>query len=141
MGQKQVRRAMRPVELPAEMLERVFRLLPPRDLKAVVLVCRWWREVGEKPGLWAWVRLTVDRGNITSMPRVLGYHRMQFLRKLVLNQVDVSEELLEAMAATKPEELSMYHANICNARIMSCQHGYCHAMPCHAMPCHAMAIP
>ena len=41
--------------LPAEMLERVFHLLPPRDLKAVVLVCRWWREVGEAPWLWAWV--------------------------------------------------------------------------------------
>merc|ERR1719319_1379150 len=35
--------------LPEEMLERVFHLLPPRDLKAVVLVCRWWREVGEAP--------------------------------------------------------------------------------------------
>ena len=37
--------------LPEEMLERVFLLLPPRDLKAVVLVCRWWMEVGEAPAL------------------------------------------------------------------------------------------
>jgi hypothetical protein len=65
-----------------EILERVFRLLPPRDLRAVVLVCRWWREVGEAPGLWAWVRLTVYGGNIGSMPRVLGWGRLQAVKKL-----------------------------------------------------------
>ena len=27
--------------LPAEMLEKVFRHLPPKDLKAAVLVCKW----------------------------------------------------------------------------------------------------
>ena len=32
--------------LPPEMLERVFRLLPNRDLKNAVLVCRRWRDVG-----------------------------------------------------------------------------------------------
>ena len=32
--------------LPAEMLGRVFRLLPHADLKNAVLVCRWWSEVG-----------------------------------------------------------------------------------------------
>ena len=31
--------------LPAEILEKVFRLLPPRALKMVVLVCRRWRQV------------------------------------------------------------------------------------------------
>jgi len=39
-------------ELPAEMLERVFLLLGPQDLNAVVLVCRRWRDVGEAPHLW-----------------------------------------------------------------------------------------
>ena len=41
--------------LPPEMLERVFRLLPNRDLKNAVLVCRRWRDVGEAPSLWTWV--------------------------------------------------------------------------------------
>merc|ERR1719319_1663817 len=50
---------METVVLPTEMMERVFRLLPPRDLKAVVLVCRRWRKVGEAPALWAWVCLRV----------------------------------------------------------------------------------
>ena len=35
----------------AGVLRLVFGLLPPRDLKNVVLVCQLWREVGEEPGL------------------------------------------------------------------------------------------
>ena len=41
--------------LPNEILEKVFRMLPRRDLKRAVLVCRRWRDVGESPILWAWV--------------------------------------------------------------------------------------
>ena len=37
--------------LTVEMLERIFRLLPSRDLKMVVLVSWKWREVEEAPGL------------------------------------------------------------------------------------------
>jgi hypothetical protein len=82
--------------LPAEMLERVFRLLPPRDLRAVVMVCRWWREVGEAPGLWAWVRLKVKTDNLAFMPRVLGWRRLQAVRWLKVEAM--SEELLQAVA-------------------------------------------
>ena len=38
-------------KLPAEMMLRIFRLLPPRTLKIVVLVCRRLRELGEDPVL------------------------------------------------------------------------------------------
>ena len=48
--------------LPVELLSKVFHLLPSRDLKAVVLVCRWWRELGEAPAFW--VCLRVKRRNI-----------------------------------------------------------------------------
>ena len=34
----------------AGVLELVFGMLPPRDMKNVVLVCHLWREVGEAPG-------------------------------------------------------------------------------------------
>ena len=46
--------------LPAEILGRVFDLLSHTDLKSAVLVCRWWREVGESPLLWTWACLKVD---------------------------------------------------------------------------------
>ena len=48
------------VLLPAEILEKVFCLLPPRDIKSVVLVCRFWREIGEVPRLWTWACFKVD---------------------------------------------------------------------------------
>ena len=82
--------------LPAEMLERVFHLLPPRDLQAVVLVCRWWREVGEVPELWVWVYLRVWRENIGYMPEVLDSRRLQAVRRVEVREV-MSEELLQAV--------------------------------------------
>jgi len=78
--------------LPAEMLERVFHLLPPRDLKAVVLVCRWWREVGEAPALWVWVYIVVTEDN---MSEVLDSRRLQAVRRVEVREV--SEELLQAV--------------------------------------------
>ena len=82
--------------LPAEMLEKVFHLLPPRDLKTVVLVCRWWREVGEAPALWAWVTITVTRWNLAIMPEVLEARKVAGARRVVAWVV--SEEVLEAVA-------------------------------------------
>ena len=73
--------------LPVEMLERVFHLLPPRDLQAVVLVCRWWREVGEAPALWVWVCLRVWRENIGYMPEVLDSRRLQAVRRVEVWEV------------------------------------------------------
>ena len=64
-------------QLPADVLEKIFRLLPPRDLRQVVLVCRRWREVGEAPRLWNWVTVTVTKENISKMPKVLRRRRMQ----------------------------------------------------------------
>ena len=65
--------------LPAEVLERIFRLLPHRDRKVVVglktetteqkktqqvSVCRRGRDVGEQPGLLSWVMINVHLGNL-----------------------------------------------------------------------------
>ena len=53
------------------MLDKIFLLLPPRDLKTAVLVCRRWRNVGRSPRLWPWVTVTVTRENITTAYEVL----------------------------------------------------------------------
>ena len=50
--------------LPAEMLQKILQLLPPRDLKMAVLVCKWWRDVGEDPVLWSWAMVTVTENNL-----------------------------------------------------------------------------
>ena len=44
----------------AGVLDLVFELLPPRDMRNVVLVCQLWREVGEAPRFWVWVVLRED---------------------------------------------------------------------------------
>ena len=65
-------------QLPEAVLKKIFRLLAPRDLRTVVLVCRRWREVGEAPRLWPWVTVTVTRENINKMNKVLARRRMQY---------------------------------------------------------------
>ena len=85
--------------LPVEMLERIFWLLPPQDLKMVVLVSRRWREVGESPGLWARFCLIVTQTNLSIMPELLGSRRLQAVRELRVksdnSQLTVSDELLQ----------------------------------------------
>ena len=54
------------VQLPAEILDQIFQQLPSRDLRAVVQVCRFWREVGEAPGLWSWGVVCLARGNMST---------------------------------------------------------------------------
>ena len=41
--------------LPIEVLYRVFKMLPPKDLKNVMLVCKSWHEAADTPTLWTWV--------------------------------------------------------------------------------------
>ena len=41
--------------LPTEVLFRVFEMLPPKDLKNVMLVCKSWHEAADTPTLWTWV--------------------------------------------------------------------------------------
>ena len=72
----------RDLALPPEMLERVFLQLPPSSLKVVVLVCRRWREVGEAPGLWAWVVIRVTRENMSNMVERLDCRRLRAVREL-----------------------------------------------------------
>ena len=81
--------------LPVELLLLVFSQLPGRDLRAVVLVCRLWREVGELPRLWAWVHLP---WRTREEPEVLGWRRLQAARQLQLGgRLAVTEELLQAV--------------------------------------------
>ena len=59
------------------MLDKIFRMLPPRDLKMVVLVCKRWREVGKAPRVWPWVTVTATRENITTEYKVLRRRRFE----------------------------------------------------------------
>ena len=69
----------------AGVLELVFRLLAPRDLMVVLLVCRLWREVGETPGLWAGLVLRVTEENLANMPRALAIRNRHGMCRKVKN--------------------------------------------------------
>ena len=80
-------------------LELVFRLLPPWDMKNVVLVCQLWREAGEAQGLWAWVIFRVTRENMSTMPERLSSRRLQAVWELRVEWgVEVEEEVVQAVA-------------------------------------------
>lgn len=84
--------------LPPEMLERVLGLLPPRDLRAAVQVCSRWRQVGEAPSLWTWVRLKVTPSNMDWIQDVLGARRLQAVRRVEARAlVKVTEEMVQAV--------------------------------------------
>ena len=89
--------------LPAEVLERIFRMLPPKDLKRAVEVCRRWREVSEVPGFWVWVRLWVRPQNFKIMKEVLERRRFKPVEKLTISmgldrsRGKMSEKLLQAV--------------------------------------------
>ena len=42
-------------DLPEEIMFKIFSLLPPQDLKSVMLVSKVWMKIGEDPALWSWV--------------------------------------------------------------------------------------
>ena len=81
--------------LPAEVLENIFKLLEPSDLKSAVLVCQRWRDIGDTAKLWTWVHYEVDRRNLLNMPQVLALWRLQNTKMLVVRSV--SEELIRAI--------------------------------------------
>ena len=96
---------------PAEILERVFHLLPPRHLKAVVLVCRWWREVGEAPALWVWVCLRVREKNLGYMPEALSSRRLQAVRRMEVREM--SKKLVQAVVRHPGlEEMVIEYTNL-----------------------------
>ena len=83
--------------LPEEILYQVFSMLSPKDLKSAVLVCKWWAEVGQSPGLWSWVKLVVENSNVDKfLTEILLSRRLMSMKKLELRVV--SEELCEALA-------------------------------------------
>jgi len=67
--------------LPSEVLEQVFRFLPRKDMLTVVMVCRWWREVGERPKFWSSCKIVVSRRGELDMLRI---RRLQFLQKAII---------------------------------------------------------
>jgi len=73
--------------LPEEMLDRIFQFLSRDELKIVVLVCRRWRDTGEAPHFWAWVRLAVSQANLLALLQILRSRRFSGMTSIDLQVV------------------------------------------------------
>merc|ERR1719186_1228723 len=62
---------------------KIFQLLPPQDLKMVVLVCKRWRDMGEDPSLWTWCLVRYKAGKRSDLDK-LSVRRLQKMKKINL---------------------------------------------------------
>ena len=92
--------------LPMEMLERVFMLLPPRDLKAVKQVCKRWKEAASAPKLWTWVvfafRLNSEDDDMfsqkmISLPWLQAVREIKFISGFFWNKEFLTHVLCKAL--------------------------------------------
>jgi len=72
------------LKLPEEIMVTIFSLLPPQDLKSVMLVCKSWMSMGEDPSLWTWVGLVIRRRE--------EFHKLRVRRFKFLDQLEVDED-------------------------------------------------
>ena len=102
--------------LPVEILERVFKLLPKKDLKTVVQVCKRWREVGDTPILWDCFPFfpTVNQDNINNVSELL-LNSTRFRGLQALASRTVSEKLLLAVSQHK----SLWRLDIASTNLTS----------------------
>ena len=78
-------------------------MLPPRDLKMVVLVCKCWREIGEDPSLWTRCMVTLaSRGDLEK----LDIRRLQQIQVINVRarcfQADELEEMFQTVVTNPP---------------------------------------
>ena len=81
--------------LTEEVLLKIFSFLPPSDLKASMLDCKLWTQVGQAPSLWRWATHTADE---TFLPAQLNLTRLRYVSELQIKAgVVVTPELMQAI--------------------------------------------
>ena len=68
-------------DLPEEMVLKIFELLPQKDIKSVMLVCKEWMEFAENPVLWSWSFVHIDTK--------LDFQKLKTQRIHSLSEIDV----------------------------------------------------
>ena len=95
---------MEQADLPEEVLLKVFTYLPISDLKNVVQVCRFWKELGEYPLLWKWCPVMVNRKNSEKM---FKSYRFSMTFKVVITEDEYTVEELDAILSAVLEQESI----------------------------------
>ena len=83
--------------LPGEMLEQIFHLLTPDELKAAVMVCKRWAEVGQAPILWTWASITIGESDLGSIVEVLSSRKLSAVRRLRVTSPLSEETAIQAI--------------------------------------------
>ena len=85
------------VFLPEEMLEKIFRLLTPRELKAAMLTCKHWATVGQAPLLWTWACITARKSNLDSLVDILNNRKLNAVERLQVTSPLSEEGMIQAV--------------------------------------------
>ena len=82
--------------LPPEIISSIFNFLHFPDLKAVVQVCRVWRNIGEDPNLWKTLKIAEihpdDLKTVLSLPRLAKLEHVKISDWLVDEHVKTLKE-------------------------------------------------
>jgi hypothetical protein len=70
-------------DLPEEIMLRIFDLLPPQDLKSVMMVSKAWAEMGENPTLWTW--------SLVSLNTREDFHKLNINRLQLIRQLEIGD--------------------------------------------------
>jgi len=91
--------------LPEEICVQIFGLLPPSDLKTVMLVSKQWMVMGETPTLWTWATVTLSSKEDLQKLTKRRIQQLNLKKVKVSNWFDGSQSSLIRSTAVRPEEL------------------------------------
>ena len=77
--------------IPEEIISKILRWLPVKDLCNAILVCKHWRTLGEDPVLWKKYLLEVNYGT-KLLPETLKFKRFSKLENLLIRGFDPYNE-------------------------------------------------
>ena len=77
--------------LPEELLFKIFKRLPCKDLCNAILVSKYWRKIGEDPVLWKNYLLEINYGT-RLLPETLKFKRFSMLESLLVRGFDPYNE-------------------------------------------------
>jgi len=93
------------LNLPEEILINIFGLLPPSDLKTVMLVSKQWTLMGKTPTLWTWATTATLKYKDDLQKLKFKRLRNQLKKIKVTNWFESSSSILKQSTAVRPEEL------------------------------------
>ena len=71
------------LNLPSEILVKIFEHLNHEDLINSILVCRRWRDVGEDPFLWKEFKLIANVDNIKELNSIITMKRLANIKEVM----------------------------------------------------------